>query len=163
MNVIQTGGEPFTSSSIVALAADKPAFVVKSNVEDYLRECNVKFIDCGLYDNYLDSVAGAAAKIITGEAAYGIVFTYEADLATAFANKLGKNIRAIMADNPTRVVLGRNENNVNFCVLDLSTVGFGVAMESIWKFLTSGFSGGDYDRILRQLEKEEENENSIRL
>ena len=154
MNVIQTGGEPFTCSANVAVAADKPAFIIKSNAEDYLRECKVQFTDCGLHDTYLDSVAETAKEIVCGAAAYGIVFTHDADLATAFANRLGKNIRAVMADNPTRVILGRKENDVNLCVVDMSTVGFGVAMESIWKFLTTSFSGGEFERILRQLEEE---------
>ena len=131
MNVIQTGGEFFTCSANVAIAADKPAFVIKSHVEDYLQECRVQFTDCGLYDTCLDSVAGAAKEIVCGAAAYGIVFTHDADLATAFANRLGNKIRAVMADNPTRVILGRKENNVNLCIVDMSTMGFGVGMESV--------------------------------
>ena len=153
MNVIQTGAESFTCSAHVAVAADKAAFVIKSNVEDYLRECLVQFTDCGLHETCIDSVAEVAKEIVGGTVTYGIVFTHEADLATAFANRLGNRIRAVMADNPTRVVLGRKENNVNLCIVDMGTVGFGVAMESVWKFLTTGFSGGEFERILKQLEE----------
>ena len=153
----------FSCSSVVAMAADKPAFVIKSHVEDYLRECKVPLIDCGLHDSYLDTVAAAAKEIVCGKAEYGIVFTHDADLAAAFANRLGKSVRALMADNPTRVMLGRSENNVNLCVADMATLGFGVVMESVWKFLTTGFSGGDFERILKQLEEEEEYESSAGL
>jgi len=152
MNVIQTGGEPFTCSANTAIAADRQAFIIKSNVEDYLRECKVQFTDCGLHDSCLDSVMAAAKEIVCGRVTYGIVFTHDADLATAFANRLGNKIRAVMADNPTRVILGRKENDVNFCIVDMGTVGFGVAMESVWKFLTTDFSGGEFERILKQLE-----------
>jgi RpiB/LacA/LacB family sugar-phosphate isomerase len=153
MNVLQTGGQPFVYTGVAAVAAGESAFTLKGNIEDYLRECSVKFIDTGIFNNYIDSVLNVAESIIGGAAQRGIVITEHGELACSFANRL-KSIRCVYGDYPSRVILGRQENNVNMCVLDTSVIGFGVAMESVWKFLVTDFLQGDFERILRQIEEE---------
>jgi RpiB/LacA/LacB family sugar-phosphate isomerase len=154
MNVIQTGGQPFVYTGVAAVAAEQSTSAMKGNIEDYFRECSVKFVDCGISGSYTDSVLNIAETILNGSAQRGIVITENGEAACSLANRL-KNIRCVYGDYPSRVILGRQENDVNVCVVDMSVIGFGVAMESVWKFLATDFLRGDFERILRQIEGED--------
>ena len=150
MNVMQTGGSKIDSyCSDIAIACDTNGYGLMLEIEDYLRENGVGFKDLGVFADGVE----AAVSLIANAAVEtrSIVICSDANEVCMYVNKL-KGSRCVNADKPTRVVLARKENDANMIALDYLATGFGVNMESVWKFISVDFSGEEFARRLNEWE-----------
>lgn len=145
MNVIITGGAPISGfAGRVALAGDAHSYPMLGLLCDYLHECGIAYTNLGQRD--VNAAAAAVCEaVLSGACSRGIVVTCQGNDAVLALNKhLG--VRCALGDKPTRVTLGRRENDVNTLAIATDTTAFGVAMESVWKFLAEPFAGGVFAR-----------------
>lgn len=151
MNVMQTGGAPIGKHCRnILLACDRDGYGLTLEIQDYLNENDVSYRMLGAFDDALEAAVAMCAAM-QAEDTRAIVVAGDADAVCMCVNKL-PGVRCVNADKPTRVVLGRRENDANMIALDYNATGFGVNMESVWKFITTDFEGGEFARRLHQWE-----------
>ena len=152
MNVIMTGGVPIEGfQGTVIIGSDMQGKHLKELIEDYFNESHVKYLNAGIRDDVADITQKVAAKVLDGTCTCGILITDLGHDACMAANKI-PFVCCTSGDKPTRAVLGRQENDSNMLAIGCTLTGFGVAMETVWKFLTTGFLGGEFARRKNQVE-----------
>lgn len=140
MHVIATGGELIRGyGGRVALGGDERSYGMRELMKDYLDECRIAYTDVGT-GRCMDIVSSLADALLGNECTHALAFTALGHDAAIAANKVPQ-VRCAMGDKPTRVVLSRQQNDVNMLAIGTDITAFGVAMESVWKLLATAFLG----------------------
>jgi ribose 5-phosphate isomerase B len=138
----------------IALAADHAGFVLKNQLEEYLRAAGYDVLDLGTYTeesvDYPDYAKAVGEALQDGLAERGVLICGSGVGASIAANKL-PGIRAAVCHDSYSARQGVEHDDMNVLVLGGRIVGVELARELVDAFLGAQFSGEE--RHVRRVNK----------
>ena len=138
----------------IAVGSDHAGFEMKSQLVDWLRDCDYDVTDFGAhglesvdYPDYADLVANA---VLAGKADRGLLIC-GTGIGISIAANRHKGIRAALVSNSTMARLTRLHNNANVLALGARITGFEVAKDCVEIFLATAYEGGRHERRVAKL------------
>ena len=135
----------FDPSKPIALGADHAGVGYKQEVKEWLEKKGYQVKDFGTYStdsvDYPDFAHPTASSVVSGEAAFGILFCGSANGVAITANKHAA-IRAGLCWLPEIAELTRLHNDANMICVPARFVSIESAIEMINVFMTTTFEGG---------------------
>lgn len=128
---------------MILLGADHGGFLLKEHIATYLKENNIKYKDCGTYDQHSCDYPDIAKKVCTElnvDCDKAILFCGTGIGICIAANKI-KGIRAACCSDYFSAKHTRLHNNANVLCLGGRVVGNGLATELVEVFLKTNFEG----------------------
>ena len=148
---------------MIVLGSDHAGFYLKEEINAYLDEHKIKFIDIGCYSpesfDYAVSAQKACDKVVSGECEKAILCCGTGVGISIAANKV-KGIRACFCSDYFSAKLTRAHNDANVLCLGGRVVGAGLACELVDIFLNTEFEGG---RHIKRIDKITAIENGEKL
>jgi RpiB/LacA/LacB family sugar-phosphate isomerase len=140
---------------LIAISADHGGFQLKETLKRYLAEKSIEVEDQGTHNqesvDYPEYAAAAAAKVVSGQADYGIVICTTGIGVSIVANKF-PGIRAALCTTPQMAKMARAHNNANILALGGQTVTEADAKKIIDTWLATKFEGGRHKRRVEKIE-----------
>ena len=138
----------------IAVGSDHAGFEMKSQIVDWLRDCDYDVTDFGAHGlesvDYPDYANHVAKAILSGKADSGLLVCGTGIGISIAANRhLG--IRAALVTNSTMARLTRLHNNANILALGSRIIGFEVAKDCVEIFLATAYEGGRHERRVAKL------------
>jgi len=149
----------------IAIGCDHAAYHFKLEIEEYLREKGLEFVDFGTdseaRSDYPVYAIRACKAILNGECERGLLFCGNGVGMAITANKM-RNIRAVVCSEPYSAITSRQDDNTNVLCLGARVVGIELAKMIIDLWLAAEFQGGRYQKrldMVSELEKAERGAN----
>jgi ribose 5-phosphate isomerase B len=137
----------------IAIASDHAAFVMKSELADWLRERGDQVVDLGTAGtdsvDYPDYGYRLARAIETGEADIGVALC-GSGVGISIAVNRNPAARCALVSEPLSASLARQHNDANVIALGARLIGTEMARACVTAFLDTEFLG---DRHQRRVEK----------
>jgi ribose 5-phosphate isomerase B len=137
----------------IAIASDHAAFVMKSELADWLRERGHEVVDLGPantdsvdYPDYGYALAGAIER---GDAEVGVALC-GSGIGISIAVNRNPAARCALVSEPLSASLARQHNDANVVALGARLIGIEMAKACVTAFLDTDFLG---DRHQRRVEK----------
>lgn len=144
----------------VALGADHGGFNLKEAIKKHFNKINVKYIDCGTYDessvDYPEFAKKVAHSILAGETGIGILCCGTGIGISIAANKFS-GIRAAVCESKFCAEMARRHNNANILCLGGRVISEDDALELVEIFISTPFDAGRHQKrldMIAQIEKE---------
>ena len=141
---------------MIAIGCDHGGFELKLEIEKYLKDKGIEFVDFGTdstasvdYPIYGKKVAEAVAN---GSAEKGILVCGTGLGMMLCANKT-EGIRAICTNDSYSVKFSRLHNNANVICFGGRTMGIEAVLYNLEIFLTTDFEGGRHQRRVELYDK----------
>ncbi len=138
----------------ISLGSDHAGFELKAHLVGFLTELGHEVIDVGTDStesvDYPEFCAGAARKVVDGDADLGIVMGGSGQGEQLAANKV-KGARAALCNCLYTARMAREHNDANVLSIGARVVGLGLAEEIVTTFLTTQFEGGRHQRRVDQV------------
>jgi ribose 5-phosphate isomerase B len=129
----------------LAIGCDHAAYCFKLEIEAYLKEKGIEFMDFGTDSeqatHYPIYAIRACQAIVRGECDRGLLFCGTGVGMSLTANKM-RRIRAVVCSEPYSAVLSRQHDNTNVLCLGARVVGIELAKMIIDQWLAAEFQGG---------------------
>ena len=129
----------------IAIACDHAALEMKAEVEKFLGEKGIEFVDYGTYENkscnYPDYAEKVCSEIYNGKHDMGILICGTGIGMSIAANKC-KGIRAALCGDTFSAKYTRLHNNANVLCMGARVLGQGLALEIVDMFINTPFEGG---------------------
>jgi len=142
---------------IIALGSDHAGLPLKRAILAALEAGGHAVLDAGAHDetsvDYPDFAHPVAAKIVAGEAEFGVLVC-GSGIGMCIAANRHPAIRAVVLHNTTEARLTRAHNNANIACFGARTIGVEVAQDALAAFLMTPYEGGRHDRRLAKLAPE---------
>ena len=133
----------------VVVGSDHAGLALKRALIGHLKERGCGVEDVGTYTadscDYPDYAARACAKVVGGEADWGLLVCGTGIGMSMAANKV-QGIRAAAVSEPFSASATRHHNNANVLCLGERVVGVGLAMTILDAWLSAAFAGGRHNR-----------------
>lgn len=146
---------------MLALGSDHVGYELKVQIEKYLEEKGIKYIDCGTFGtdrvDYPKYAMKVAEEITSGKCDKGILFCGTGVGMAIAANKV-KGIRAVVCSEPYSASLSRAHNDTNILALGSRVVGVELAKMIVDHWLSTSYEGGRHQNRLDQISKIERGE-----
>ena len=127
----------------IAIACDHGALALKEAVKAHLTERGMECVDFGTFTkdscDYPDFARPAAEAVASGACERGIVLCTTGIGVSITANKV-HGIRCALLSDPVSARLTREHNDANMMALGGRTIGPGLAVMIVDKFLNTDFS-----------------------
>lgn len=128
----------------IVIGCDHGGFEHKNAIAEHLKDRGFEVVDCGIYENksvdYPDIAVKVCEKITSGECDRGILVCGTGIGIGISANKV-PGIRCAMVSDAYSAQMTREHNDANMISLGGRTLGGGLAVTIVEKFLTTEFSG----------------------
>lgn len=141
---------------MIAIGCDHGGFELKLEIEKYLKDKGIEFVDFGTdstasvdYPIYGKKVAEAVAN---GSAEKGILVCGTGLGMMLCANKT-EGVRAICTNDSYSVKFSRLHNNANVICFGGRTMGIEAVLYNLEIFLTTDFEGGRHQRRVELYDK----------
>ena len=148
----------------IAIACDHAAYRFKLEIEEYLREKGLEFVDFGTdseaRSDYPIFAMRACKAVVNGECDRGLLFCGSGVGMSLVANKMRK-IRAVVCSEPYSAVLSRQHNNTNVLCLGARVVGIELAKMIIDLWLPAEYLGGRYQTRMDMITELEETHRGV--
>ncbi len=135
----------------IAIGSDHAAYRFKLEIEAYLKERGIEFVDFGTHTtertDYPIYAARACRAVLSGEFDRGILLCGTGIGMSLVANKM-RGIRAVVCSEPYSAALSRQHNNTNILCLGARVVGIELAKMIIDHWLAASFEGGRHQERL---------------
>jgi len=143
------------SSMIIALGSDHAGLPLKRAILAALEADGHAVLDAGTHDeasvDYPDFAHAVAAKVASGEAAFGVLVC-GSGIGMSIAANRHPAIRAVVLHNTTEARLTRAHNDANIACFGARTTGVEVALDALAIFLATPFEGGRHERRVAKIE-----------
>lgn len=104
--------------------------------------------------DYPDVAHEAAARVVSGEASFGILVC-GSGVGMAIAANRHRGVRAVVCSEPYSARMARAHNDANMLCFGARVVGSGVARTLVEVFLTTSFEGGRHVRRVEKIDRPE--------
>lgn len=142
---------------IIIIGSDHAGFHMKQRVAEYLTLNNLKFEDCGCYDDnsvdYPDYARAVVSKVLDNSAAVGILLCGSGIGVSITANRF-KGVRAALCWNSEIARLSRQHNDANVLCLPSRFLAVEEMKEIVSVFLNTDFEGGRHTNRIRKIDNE---------
>jgi ribose 5-phosphate isomerase B len=130
----------------LVLGSDHAGYPLKAALAEALRARDYPLIDVGADDattrvDYPDYAYRAAARILAGEARFGVLVCGTGIGISTAANRF-PHIRCALAHDVTTARLGREHNDANMIAFGARVIGAETAQDALFAFLAAEFQGG---------------------
>jgi ribose 5-phosphate isomerase B len=129
----------------LAIGCDHAAYEVKNEVIAYLKSKGHELVDVSEADgtrvDYPDIAGAAAAKVLSNEVEFGILFCGTGIGISIAANKV-PGIRAALCHDAYTASMARAHNNAQIVCAGARVTGAEVIKQIVEVFLTTSFEGG---------------------
>ena len=161
----QTPDSPATEQTLViAIGADHAGFELKEKLAATLKERGAKVIDVGTTStestDYPDYAHAVAAKVVDGDARFGVLVCASGVGMSIAANKV-PGIRAASITDTVMAALIRGHNDANVLCLGAKFLNETQAKAILEVFLQSPFEGGRHERRVLKIEPRTAGETSL--
>lgn len=138
----------------ITIGSDHGAVRLKEEVKRVLQEMQIEVEDVGTYGteavDYPDIAAMVAERVVSGEAARGIVLCGTGIGISIAANKI-KGIRAALCHDVFSAKMSREHNDANVLAMGERVIGVGPAREIVKAWVTAEFTGGRHERRVNKI------------
>ena len=129
---------------MIAIGCDHAAFNFKAKIIEHLKTKGYEVLDVGTYEegksvDYPDFALKVAESVASKKAEKGIVICGTGIGVSITANKV-KGIRCALCSDTFSAHATREHNNANILALGERTLGLGLALDIVDKFLTTEFT-----------------------
>ncbi|MDB5414851.1 MAG: ribose 5-phosphate isomerase [Rubritepida sp.] len=142
---------------IIALGSDHAGLPLKQVLLATLEAGGHTVLDSGTFGeasvDYPDFAHAVAAKVVAGEARFGVLVC-GTGIGMALAANRHPELRAVVLHNSTEARLTRAHNDANIACFGSRMVGVEVALDALAAFLATPYEGGRHDRRLQKLSPE---------
>ena len=145
---------------MIAIGSDHGGFKLKEEIRRYLGEKEIKYIDCGTFNeesiDYPNIAKEVAQKVQSGECEEGIVICRSGIGMSIVANKF-KGIRCAKCDNEQEAKFSKMHNNSNVLALGADYISTSQAICIVRAWIATKFEGGRHQErinIIEEIEKE---------
>jgi len=140
----------------IAIGNDHAGFVAKTSVAEYLKKQGHAVIDCGSYNadrcDYPDFAQAVSAKVVGGEADFGVLICGSGEGISIAANKV-KGIRCGIAYNDEVAKLMKQHNNANVIAFGARFMTNDEIIQRINIYMNASFEGGRHTDRVAKIEK----------
>ena len=142
---------------MIYIASDHAGFKLKQSLIKWFKRCGFQHIDCGAnsfdsLDSYVDYGKLAVDKF-EKLSKFGdkLVLICGSGVGMSIVANRNKNIRAVLAQSKSQVVMARKHNDVNCLCLGARNTGLYKAKLLIKTFISTQFLGGKYLERLKNI------------
>ena len=140
----------------IAIGNDHAGFEAKTSVAEYLTKQGHTVMDCGSYNeercDYPDFAQAVSAKVVGGEADFGILICGSGEGISIAANKV-KGIRCGIAYNDEVAKLMKQHNNANVIAFGARFMTNDEIIRRINIYMNASFEGGRHTGRIAKIEK----------
>ena len=140
----------------IAIWNDHAGFEAKTSVAEYLTKQGHTVMDCGSYNeercDYPDFAQAVSAKVVGGEADFGILICGSGEGISIAANKV-KGIRCGIAYNDEVAKLMKQHNNANVIAFGARFMTNDEIIRRINIYMNASFEGGRHTGRIAKIEK----------
>ena len=140
----------------IAIGNDHAGFEAKTSVAEYLTKQGHIVVDCGSYSaercDYPDFAQAVSAKVVNGEADFGVLICGSGEGISIAANKV-KGIRCGIAYNDEVAKLMKQHNNANVIAFGARFMTNDEIIQRINIYMSSSFEGGRHTDRVAKIEK----------
>ena len=140
----------------IAIGNDHAGFEAKTSVAEYLKKQGHTVIDCGSYNtdrcDYPDFAQAVSAKVVGGEADFGVLICGSGEGISIAANKV-KGIRCGIAYNDEVAKLMKQHNNANVIAFGARFMTNDEIIQRINIYMNASFEGGRHTDRVAKIEK----------
>ena len=140
----------------IAIGNDHAGFEAKTSVAEYLTKEGHTVVDCGSYNaercDYPDFAQAVSAKVVNGEADFGVLICGSGEGISIAANKV-KGIRCGIAYNDEVAKLMKQHNNANVIAFGARFMTHDEIIHRINIYMSSSFEGGRHTDRVAKIEK----------
>jgi ribose 5-phosphate isomerase B len=142
---------------ILAIGSDHAGLPLKRALLSALEAAGHAVLDAGTHEeasvDYPDFAHQVAAKVISGEARFGVLVC-GSGIGMAIAANRHPAIRAAVLHDTTEARLTRAHNDANIACFGARLIGVEVALDALTAFLQTPYEGGRHQRRLDKLSPE---------
>ena len=140
---------------MIAIGADHGGYKLKEEINRYLDEKEIKYVDVGTYSeertDYPIFAEKVAEKIISGECEKGILACRSGAGMAMVANKY-KGIRAASLHSEVEAKFAKSDDDINVITLGGDYITINEAICIVRNWIATEFKGGRYQERLEMLE-----------
>ena len=138
----------------ISIAADHGGFVLKNEIDVYLKEKGFKVYDRGTFSeesvDYPDFALKVANDVVQSKAECGILICGTGIGMSITANKV-KGIRAALAYDEYTAEMSRKHNNANILCMGGRTTSIDMAKKILDAWINTDFEGGRHQRRIAKI------------
>ncbi|MGM8211302.1 ribose 5-phosphate isomerase B [Virgibacillus sp. W0430] len=138
----------------IAIGSDHGGFELKEKIKKELTAIGYELVDFGCYDgesvDYPDIAFLVAESVATNEDYVGIIIDGVGIGSAMTANKV-PGVRCAVCWDISSIINSRDHNNANVLSIGGQTLGPGLAVQMVKKWLETDFSGGRHDRRVTKI------------
>ena len=142
----------------IALASDHAAYVMKSELAEWLREMGHEVLDLGTNGpesvDYPDYGRALGEAIADGRAEFGVALC-GSGVGISIAVNRNPAARCALVSEPLSARLARNHNDANVVALGARLIGVEMAKACVMTFLNAEFDGDRHARRVAKLSQTE--------
>jgi len=151
---MQDSSRPSQKPTLV-VGSDHAGFALKSRLKAALVADGFRVIDVGTSDgttsvDYPDYARAAAAKVVSGEARFGVVVC-GTGIGISIAANRDPRIRCALVHDTTTAHLAREHNDANMIAFGGRIIAEDVALDALRAFLAAKYEGGRHAKRVAKL------------